>query len=172
MIVGGCGAHFLYPETFLEFLVNIPKVYLETMPTGSLNSETLPSRAGAGWWVSLAILHRDESLWQVFQLVHSPVRPRCCIFFKPERELLKLPQCCWYRRCEPTCRFWTRAILSGLGAPATLWQGRIGDSHRELFDGLARRAIRGGQEEQAYGLVQKTRKNTTTLACEIGRAHV
>lgn len=39
-IGGGCGSHFFHPERFLEFLVNVPKAYLEIMPNGSLSSES------------------------------------------------------------------------------------------------------------------------------------
>ena len=73
-IEGGCDTHLLYPESFLEFLVDI-KGYGFMSAMGSKHLEACPTLASADWWVSLAIAHKDKpSIWCIFRWIHELVR--------------------------------------------------------------------------------------------------
>ena len=73
----GCDTQFLYPESFLKFLVDFS--YFIDKAGDPLPGAPTPE--GADWWVSLAIaLGDDESLYTRFERVHQSVRTVLNIF--------------------------------------------------------------------------------------------
>ncbi|RXW20126.1 hypothetical protein EST38_g5723 [Candolleomyces aberdarensis] len=65
---------FSYPQTFHQFLFNIP-VFLN-MSEGIAHSSVLPTPASVDWWVSSAISENGGThLWKMFWSVHRSVRP-------------------------------------------------------------------------------------------------
>ncbi|KAJ2911413.1 hypothetical protein MD484_g9000, partial [Candolleomyces efflorescens] len=69
----GCNAQFTFSASFTRFLSEAPRciaIYVASSPT-----EVHLTPAGAAWWVSMAITHREgEYIWKLFQYIHVSVR--------------------------------------------------------------------------------------------------
>jgi hypothetical protein len=93
----GCDSHCSFLRGFLDLLLDLPmlmttseksaKVPL-TVSFGSAYSTALYTPAVADWWVSLAFSHNEdeweESLWGLFQVVHTSVRTFLNLFQAPD----------------------------------------------------------------------------------------